>query len=154
MSALRLSKLALRFQPTAVAMQTEEFVMLYAIRLALVLGLAGFSQGALASDDAAQHCVDVSKPKATVAALHGHWIELDKAQWEFLRGVYAMNPRTPPGLPYGDHAAVAQFDGDSRGIVFFIDDNKACTPILAPPELLSLMADVGTHTIKHAAAGL
>ena len=124
------------------------------IALALMFGMVALTEAALASDDASPHCVDVSKPKATVAALHGHWIDLNAAQWEFLRGVYAMNPQTPPGLPYGDHAAIAQFDGDPRGIVFFIDDNKACTPMLAPAELLSMMADVATHTVKHEAAGL
>ena len=125
------------------------------IGLVLMIGMVAFSEGAVASEGGAQpHCVDVSKPKATVAALHGHWTELNAAQWEFLRGVYAMNPQTPPGLPYGDHAALAQFDGDPRGIVFFIDDNKACTPMLAPAELMSMVADVATHTVKHQAAGL
>ena len=124
------------------------------IALALMIGIIALSEVALASDDASPHCVDVSKPKAQVAAHHGQWTELDAAQWEFLRGVYAMNPETPPGLPYGDHAAVARFDGDPRGIVFFIDDNKACTPMFAPPELLSLMSQVATHTIKHRAPGL
>lgn len=128
--------------------------MLHGIRLAVIIGLVAFSEGALASDDASPRCVDVSKPKATVAAHHGHWVELNAAQWEFLRGVYVMNPGTPPGLPYGDHAALARFDGDPRGIVFFIDDNRACTPMLAPAELLSMMADVATHRVKHQAAGL
>ena len=128
--------------------------MLGRIRLALVIGVVAFSEGAFASDDASQRCVDVSTPKAAVAARHGHWIELDAAQWEFLRGIYVMNPDTPPGLPYGDHAALARFDGDPRGIVFFIDDDKACTPMLAPAELLSMMDEVATHTVKHEAAGL
>jgi hypothetical protein len=151
---------SLHFNPGArvltnvVAMQIEEFVVLHGIRLAVIVGLVAFSEGALASDDASPRCADVSKPKATVAAHHGQWIELNAAQWEFLRGVYVMNPGTPPGLPYGDRAAVARFDGDSRGIVFFIDDNKACTPMMAPAELLSMMADVAGHTVKHQAAGL
>lgn len=128
--------------------------MLKGILLALTIGLVALSQSALAAEGASPVCVDVSKPKAEVAAHHGQWIELNAAQWEFLRGVYAMNPETPPGLPSGDHAAVAQFDGDPRGIVFFIDDNKACTPMLAPPELLSMISEVATHTIKHQGPGL
>jgi hypothetical protein len=122
-------------------MQIEEFVVLHGIRLAVIIGLVAFSEGALASDDASPSCVDVSKPKATVAALHGHWVELNAAKWEFLRRLYD-EPRDAPGVPNGDRAAVARFDGDSRGIVFFIDDNKACTPMMAPAELLSMMADV------------
>ena len=124
---------------------------------ALITGFIGFvalSQGAFAADGAKPTCTDVSAPKAVVAARHGSWTELSDAQWEFLRGVYVMNPETPPGLPYGDHAALARFDGNSGGIVFFIDNNKACTPMLAPAELVSAIDEVATHTIKHEGAGL
>jgi hypothetical protein len=126
-------------------------------RSALIVGIIGLvssPQGALAANGAAPMCVDVSAPKAVVAARHGSWTELSDAQWEFLRGIYVMNPDTPPGLPYGDHAALARFDGDSGGIVFFIDNNKACTPMLAPAELVSAIDEVATHTIRHEGAGL
>jgi hypothetical protein len=99
-------------------------------------------------------CADASAPKAVVAARHSGWTELSDAQWEFLRGIYVMNPETPPGLPYGDHAALARFDGSPGGIVFFIDNNKACTPMLAPAELVSAIDEVATHTIRHEGAGL
>jgi hypothetical protein len=117
-------------------------------RLALVVGLVAFSRAALAADDVPPTCVDVSAPKAVVAAL------LNDAQWEFLRGIYVMNPETPPGLPYGDHAALARFDGNPGGIVFFIDDNKACTPMVAPAELVSVIDEVATRAVKHEGAGL
>jgi hypothetical protein len=45
---------------------------------------------ALAEDDTA--CVDISVPKKAVEAHKGHWIQLTADQWQFLRGVYAMNP--------------------------------------------------------------
>jgi hypothetical protein len=119
------------------------------IRLAFALGLAALSSGAAAAHDSPSLCADVAAPKAVVVAHHGRWIELTADQWQFLRGVYAMHPETPPGLPYGDRAALARFDDLDSGIVFFIDGDKACTPMTAPPELLSLMQDVGSHTIKH-----
>ena len=34
------------------------------------------------------------------------------------------------------------------GIVFFLDGDRACTPMRALPELLSLMKDVESHSIK------
>ena len=126
-------------------------------RIALIVGIAGLtaaSGGALASENSAAQCADVSAPKAIVAAHHGRWIELDANQWQFLRGVYVMNPETPRGLPYGDRAALARFDGRVDGIVFFIDGDKACTPMQAPAELLSMIGDVGANSIKHEAAGL
>ena len=65
-------------------------------------------------------------------ARNGKWIELTPEQWEFMRGIYAMNPETPAGLPYGDKAVLAQVDGNSGGLVFFIDGDKACTPMPVP----------------------
>jgi hypothetical protein len=123
-------------------------------RLTLIGTLIAISGYAQASEDSSTRCVNVSEPKAVVAAHNGRWTDLDANQWEFLRGIYAMNPQTPSGLPYGDHAALARFDGRPDGIVFFIDGDKACTPMVAPAELLSMMADVAGNTIKHEAAGL
>lgn len=131
--------------------------MSYGKPLALMIGLTGlvaFSERALGSENASPACVEAAKPKAVVEARHGHWVELNAAQWEFLRGVYAMNPQTPPGLPYGDRAALARFDGDPRGIVFFIDGDKACTPMVATPEFLSMVDAVASHAVNHEGAGL
>jgi hypothetical protein len=139
---------------TVLDMQIEEFVMSNGKRLALVVGLVAFSRVALAADDVHPICVDVSAPKAVVAARHGSWTVLNDAQWEFLRGIYVMNPETPPGLPYGDHAVLARFDGNPGGIVFFMDDNKACTPMVAPAELVSVIDEVATRAVKHDGAGL
>jgi hypothetical protein len=99
-------------------------------------------------------CMDVSVPKQAIAAHNGKWIELTNKQWEFLRGVYAMNPLTPPGLPYGDRAVLAQVDGDGGGLIFFIDGDRACTPMSAPGALVSMIRAVASDTISHEGAGL
>ncbi len=99
-------------------------------------------------------CVDVSVPKKAIEARNGKWIQLTPEQWQFLRGIYAMNPLTPPGLPYGDKAALAKVDGNSGGLIFFIDGDKACTPMPAPDRLLSMMDDVATAKINHEGSGL
>jgi hypothetical protein len=121
-----------------------------------ILALAGvltvLPQLVHASD--AIRCVDVSVPKKTVADHNGKWIELTAEQWQFLRGIYAMNPLTPPGLPYGDKAALAKVDGNSGGLVFFIDGDKACTPMSVPDTLLTMMDDVATAKIPHEGSGL
>ena len=108
----------------------------------------------LAYADDAVRCVDVAVPKKAVDAEKGKWVELTPEQWEFLRGVYAMNPQTPPGLPYGDKAVLAKLDGRDSGLVFFIDGDKACTPMEAPKELLALLDDVATAKISHEGSGL
>jgi hypothetical protein len=99
-------------------------------------------------------CVDISVPKQAIEAHNGKWIELTPDQWEFLRGIYAMNPLTPPGLPYGDKAALAKVDGNSGGLIFFIDGDKACTPMPVPQTLLSMIDDVATAKISHEGNGL
>jgi hypothetical protein len=116
-----------------------------------LLALAGSTYPAGAH---AANCIDVAIPKQVVEARHGEWIELTPEQWQFLRGVYAMNPLTPPGLPYGDKAVLARLQGDADGVVFFIDGDRACTPMEAPPALLALMDDVAAAKIAHEGAGL
>jgi hypothetical protein len=107
-----------------------------------------------AADNTASRCVNISVPKDAITSRNGKWIELTQEQWQFLRGVYVVNPETPPGLPYGDKAVLAQVDGNAGGLVFFIDGDKACTPMSIPHELLAMMHDVATATISHEAGGL
>jgi hypothetical protein len=109
---------------------------------------------ALAQAADAAKCVDISVSKKAVEARNGKWIELTPDQWQFLRGIYAMNPLTPPGLPYGDKAALATIDGNNGGLVFFIDGDRACTPMPVPKELLAMMDDVATAKIVHEGDGL
>ena len=116
--------------------------------LALAVGFTVLSQMAHAADGPAR-CVDASVPKQAAEARHGKWIELTYDQWQFLRGIYAMNPQTPAGLPFGDKAALVEIDGRSGGLVFFIDGEKACTPMAVPNELLAMMDDVATAKISH-----
>ena len=120
--------------------------------LALAAALTVLPQMVFAAD--AGRCVDVAVPKKAIEARNGKWIELTADQWQFLRGIYAMNPTTPPGLPYGDKAALAQIDGDGGGLVFFIDGDRACTPMPVPKQLLVMMDDVATAKITHEGSGL
>ncbi|MBV9286585.1 MAG: hypothetical protein JO288_01975 [Hyphomicrobiales bacterium] len=120
--------------------------------LAMAGALTVLPQLAHAAD--AARCVDISIPKRAVAERNGKWIELTAEQWQFLRGIYAMNPLTPPGLPYGDKAALARVDGNSGGLIFFIDGERACTPMSVPDTLLTMMDDVATARIPHEGSGL
>jgi hypothetical protein len=128
--------------------------MLNKLTLALAGALMVLPQIARADDGVPGRCVDISVPKQLIEARNGKWIELTADQWEFLRGIYAMNPLTPPGLPYGDKAALAKLDGSAGGLVFFIDGDKACTPMTVPDALLTMMDDVATAKISHEGSGL
>jgi hypothetical protein len=122
------------------------------VSLAFIGALTIAPQMALAADNFSARCIDVSVPKAAIIAHKGTWIELTPEQWQFMRGVYVASPETPPGLPYGDKAALAQVDGNTGGLVFFIDGDKACTPVPVPHEVLDILRDVATLTINHEAA--
>ena len=126
--------------------------MLNRYSLALAAALATLPQLAFAVETG--QCVDVSVPKHAIEARNGKWIQLTPEQWVFLRGIYAMNPLTPPGLPYGNKAALAKVDGNDGGLIFFIDGDKACTPMPVPKTLLSMMDDVATAKINHEGSGL
>jgi hypothetical protein len=43
---------------------------------------------------------------------------------------------------------------DSNGLLFFVDGDKACTPMNAPPALLSLMDQVAVGDTNHQGVGL
>jgi hypothetical protein len=113
-----------------------------------VIFCAGFAVGARAQNAPSDLCSDISIPKNAVIAHGGKWTELTPDQWQFVRGVFVLNPNTPPGLPYGDKAVLAQMDGDG-GIVFFIDGDRACTPMALPSALVTMIDAVGTATISH-----
>ena len=59
-----------------------------------------------------------------------------------------MNVEVPPGLPDGDNAVLAQGGGNSNGQLFFVDGDKPCAPMHAPPALLSLMEQVAMADIN------
>jgi hypothetical protein len=134
--------------------QLLEAAMMKATCLVVLTALSAPPQISSAAQNLTDLCIDISVPRQEVIARHGKWIELTPDQWQFLRGIYAMNPETPPGLPFGDKAVLAQIDGRPAGLVFFVDGDKACTPMLAPPELLVLMQEVATGAINHQGAGL
>ena len=90
----------------------------------------------------ASRSIDAATVRAAINGQDGKPIEITPDQWQFLRGVYAMNPDAPRGLPYGDNAVFAQDGSDSDGQLFFIDGDKPCAAMHAPSALLSLMERV------------
>lgn len=108
------------------------------VALATVL-LASPSAGATEPS----RCVELAIPRGAVAAHDGSWVELTADQWQFLRGVYVLHPRTAAGMPFGGKAALAQIPGDEGGMVFFIDGETACSPMPVPRALIDLLRVVG-----------
>jgi hypothetical protein len=128
--------------------------MLSKVGIAAIAASVALPHAAFAVDVVAEGCVDVSAPKGATIAQHGKWTELTPAQWQFLRGVFVVNPNTPPGLPYGDKAVLAQLDGSSSGLVFFIDGQMACTPMVIPQALVTIVQDVAKTAVNHPGTGL
>jgi hypothetical protein len=63
-------------------------------------------------------------------------------------------PADPARAPYGDKAALATVEGNTGGLVFFLDGDRACTPMPVPKELLVMMDDVATAKITYEGNGL
>ena len=114
-----------------------------------------------AEEDGGARCTDLSVPKTAIESHNGKWVLLTRDQWQFLRGVYTLNPNTPPGMPYGDKAALAQVAGDTGGLIFFLDAESrrfdaglgprslgmtglACTPMAVPKQLIDYLLDLDT----------
>lgn len=97
-----------------------------------------------------QHCGPLSIPKAVIErSAGGSWKRLPADQWQFLRGIFVMNPLTPPGLPLGDGAAIARIDGDDGALIFFLDGDQACGAMPVPKELLEMLRDISTGKVHH-----
>ena len=97
----------------------------------------------------AGECFDVSGPQKAVADRHGSWEAMSPTQWEFLRGVSALNPQTPPGIPFGDAAVLIKFPGLDDAQVYFLDGDQVCTPMRIPKILVDMLVQVGKGTITH-----
>jgi hypothetical protein len=122
-------------------------------RFLLVVGAPALPPHTAVGPVFANRCVDLATLCAATTGQNSELIELTSDQWQFLRGVYAMNLEAPPGLPNGDKAVV-RLGGDSDGLLFFVDGDKACTPMTAPPALLSLMDQIAVGDANHQGAGL
>lgn len=99
-------------------------------------------------------CTAIDGPKRAIQAKHGRWITVTTDQWEFLRGIYAGSPDTPPGLPPGDRAVLAQPEGEESGVIFFIEGQLACAPMTASAEFVKLLRGVDTDNVVRVGDGM
>ena len=99
--------------------------------------------------DASGYCMDRAAAKNNIDRRGGSFVTVTPEQWQFLRGIYAMNPATPPGLPFGDSAVIAKIPGDEGALIFFIDAERACTPMPVPQALVEMLDRVGSGDIAH-----
>ena len=68
---------------------------------------------------------------------------LKPAQFNFLQGIYAMAPDTPPGLPPGEDALLLTRDNDEdNGYVLWVRGTLVCDPWLIPKKLIELIDEV------------
>ena len=123
-------------------------------RFLLIVGAVALPPQIAVGAEFANRCVDLATVRTAATGQNSELIELTSDQWQFLRGIYAMNPEAPPGLPYGDKAVFTQGGDDSNGLLFFVDDDKACTPMNAPRGLLSLMDQFAVGDTNHQGADL
>lgn len=119
---------------------------------AFAAGPDGGTTSIIVKIDAEPHphmCAPYADVKDIVDGRHQTIINLTGEQFQFLRGVFTLNPNTAAGLPYGDRAAWV-FRGDGTARVLFIDGDKACDAFDIPSELVDMATDVARGKINHA----
>jgi hypothetical protein len=119
------------------------------------LAAPALAQNAAVRTEALNACQPLSLAKGPIVEHDGTWTPATPAQWQFLRGVYVVNPAMPlPGLPYGNSAAIAEIPGNRSALVFFLDGDKACTPMAIPRELVALLREIAEGKLNHEGEGL
>ena len=93
-------------------------------------------------------CRDLAEVKAGAEGIGASWIRLTNDQWQFVRGISALDPETPPGLPIGDGAVLSQPKGQESGLIVFTDKDQACQPMRVPGALVKMIMDVGAGEIR------
>lgn len=95
-------------------------------------------------------CTDAAALRANLEASQDTWTEVTIEQRAFLAGVFAMNPQTPAGLPYGDKAVLVQKAPPAKGgFVLFIDGPLACDGFPVPDELIAMLKQIEKGEILH-----
>ena len=118
--------------------------------LKAILCASALSMAAIeARAEANGYCMDRAAAKSNIDRRGGSFVTVTPEQWQFLRGIYAMNPATPPGLPFGDSAVIAKMPGDDGALIFFIDAERACTPMPVPQAHVEMLERVGAGDIAH-----
>ena len=87
--------------------------------------------------------------EAMTASKDVTWTDASHNEWEVLRGIYLLNPKTPKGWPLGDRAAVISGLLPGTAVVLFIDGDSGCTMLL-PSEIMDTLAhvdDVQPHPV-------
>jgi hypothetical protein len=100
-----------------------------------------------------QRCMPSATVKSLVLDKQGKWTALSQEQYNFVEGLFVMNPNTAPGLPLGNAAVLAQLPNDKGGVIIFIDADKACDAMPVPEELMPMLSDVAAHVAHHDGEG-
>lgn len=108
----------------------------------VALAAMGEIHAARAEDSSPPHsCIDLTEMKSIVSTHGATWIDLTQDQFQFLRAISVMAPRSPQGMPYGGKAALARKADNS--IIVFLDGARACDAMPVPQSIVDLLNEVG-----------
>ena len=98
------------------------------------------------------HCHSLKDAKEAAESAGWSWTIMTPDQWNFARGVAAIAPQTPIGLPPGDSGVLSEEPGGDAAIIF-VDGDKACETIGIYRKLADLILSVGRGDIVHTDIG-
>lgn len=109
--------------------------------------MLGLFSSAYAEDSPAHKCITKENFGKNSP---GVFAEVTPEQFQFLRGIYLLNPQEENlGLPVGDKIVMYIAKEDGSGLVFFVDGNNYCDPMVMPKILVDTVLQVGDGTIIH-----
>jgi hypothetical protein len=77
-----------------------------------------------------------------------HLVKLTPGQFHFVEGFYIASPSTPPGLPPGDGALLATYDGERGGVIVWTRGTLACNPIPINEKLIMLISSIKSGKLE------
>ena len=103
-------------------------------------------------DPKAFGCHPLAVVKADAEAAGARFVTMTPQQWEFARGIAAIIPQTPDGLPPGDRGALL-IGPDGDGALIFIDGDQACEGVEVHKPVIDLELQVGGGDVIHVGKG-
>jgi hypothetical protein len=103
--------------------------IIYPIGFFFAIGLSGAT--AQSAEDHHPLCTSLQKVQKEVGK-GTSVIQMTRAQFNFLQGMYVAMPTTPDGLPPGDGALIIKSDLDDSGMIIWTRGPLACSPLMVP----------------------
>jgi hypothetical protein len=119
------------------------------LRPLYIIAALAFGDPTLAAEsERAPLCTPLTRFRANNTDPKSHLAKLTPGQFHFVEGFYIASPSTPPGLPPGDGALLATYDGERGGVLIWTRGTLACNPIPIAEKLVVLISSIKSGKLE------